>query len=75
MVRKIPVLLVDDSALCAATQAVFQESRYELRCYSEAEAARQALTSARFDIARNGDGLGHAVEVSPPLAQTAPLTE
>ena len=74
MVRKIPVLLVDDSALCAATQAVFQESRYELRCYSEAEAARQALTSARFDIAvanlrsttlDGGSLLRHIVETLP----------
>lgn len=51
MIRKIPVLLVDDSALCSAVQAVFAESRYELRCFSEPQAARQALTTARFDIA------------------------
>ncbi len=36
---------------------------------------RARLISARFDIARNGDGLGTAVEVSLPMAQTAPLTE
>jgi len=32
-------------------QGVFVESRYELRCFSEPEAARQALTTSRFDIA------------------------
>jgi signal transduction histidine kinase len=35
---------------------------------------RARLISARFDIARNGNGLGTAVEVSLPIGQTAPLS-
>jgi len=51
MLRRIPVLLVEDPTLCAAAQAIFTETRFELRCFSDAEEARQALTTARFDIA------------------------
>lgn len=35
---------------------------------------RARLISARFDISRNGNGLGTAVEVSLPIGQTAPLS-
>lgn len=51
MHRTIPVLLVDDAATCAATQAVFANTRYELCCYTDCEEARRALATARFDIA------------------------
>lgn len=51
MVRKIPVLLVDESALCESAANLFAESRYELRCFTNPDEARAALSSARFDIA------------------------
>ena len=74
MIRKIPVLLVDDTMLCERASEIFSDSRYELRCFSDPEQARLALSTARYDIAvadlraSTGDGgalLQHVVENLP----------
>ncbi len=51
MLRKIPVLLVDERSICEQTVQVFAESRYDLRCFHDAEAAREGLNASRFEIA------------------------
>ena len=51
MLRKIPVLLVDELATCEQAQKVFADSCFELRHYHDAEEARKHLNASRFEIA------------------------
>jgi DNA-binding NtrC family response regulator len=76
MIRTIPVLLVDDAPLCARAAEVFAGSRYQLRCFTDPEQARNDLAAARYDIAvanlraSTGDGaslLQHVVENLPRI--------
>ena len=51
MLRKIPVLLVDELAACEQAQKVFADSCFELHHYHDAEEAYKHLNASRFEIA------------------------
>ena len=51
MLRKIPVLLVDDLSVCEQVKQVFTDSRFELHCFHDAESARNSLNASRYEIA------------------------
>jgi DNA-binding NtrC family response regulator len=51
MVRKIPVLLVEENAICEQVRVLMADSRFEVHCFESVEAARPALNASRFEIA------------------------
>ena len=51
MLRKIPVLLVDEMVLCEQTKPLFADSRFELHCYHDADEAKAGLNASRFEVA------------------------
>ncbi len=51
MLRKIPVLLVDEMPVCEQVKSVFTDSRFELHCFPSADAARDGLNASRYEIA------------------------
>jgi len=51
MLRRIPVLLVDNEDTCRRTAKVFEESSFELHCYHDADQACAALNASRFEVA------------------------
>jgi len=83
MLRKIPVLLCDDPSLCQSTASVFADSRYELRCFTNPDEARAALSTARFDVAvadlrattTTGDALLRTIVDSLPRTRCIAVVE
>lgn len=51
MVRKIPVLLVEEASVCEQVKMLMADSRFEIHSFDSAEAARHALNASRFEIA------------------------
>jgi DNA-binding NtrC family response regulator len=51
MVRKIPVLLVEDMSICEQVKMLLADSRFEIHSYNTVEESRQALNASRFEIA------------------------
>lgn len=67
MNRQIPILIVDDTADPVRIGAAFADSRFDVRCHPNADAALRGLNASRFEIA--------VVDLRAVAADNRPLIE
>ncbi len=76
MIRKIPVLFVDESNVCDEITAHFADSCFEIHCYTDVNTAQKELNSSRFEIAvvdlratlaDGGSFIEHLVDAIPKI--------